>query len=111
MYSKYKAKKTKVDGITFDSRKEANRYKELKLLERAGVIKSLELQPKFLLQEEYIKDGKTIKEITYKADFMYYDGEKNKVVIEDVKGFKTDVYRLKKKLFEYKYKNLKIMEV
>lgn len=110
MYSKYKAKKTKVDGITFDSKKEAKRYTELKLLERAGVIKSLELQPKFVLQEEYIKDGKKIKAITYKADFMYWDNEKNKKIIEDVKGFKTDVYKLKKKLFEFRYKDLRIVE-
>ena len=109
--SKYRAIKTVVDGITFDSRKEGGRYGELRLLEKAGVIEDLCLQPHFLLQEAYSKNGRTVREIEYIADFSYYDLEKDKFVVEDVKGLKTDVYRLKKKIFEYKYPDLEISEI
>lgn len=109
--NKYKAIKTVVDGVTFDSRKEGRRYRELRLLEQAGVIEDLCLQPHFLLQEAYVKNGKSVRKIEYIADFSYYDLEKKKFVVEDVKGLKTDVYRLKKKIFEYKYPDLEISEI
>lgn len=109
--SKYKAKKTEIDGIVFDSRKEAKRYTELKLLERANEIKDLELQPSFLLQESFRKNNKTHRKIEYIADFKYFDIRKDKWIVEDVKGMKTDVYKLKKKLFEYKYGDLEIIEI
>lgn len=103
MKSKYNAKKTVVDGITFDSRKEARRYQELKLMQRSGVIKDLSLQPSFLLQDKFKYQGKTQRKIEYIADFMYWDCVKMCFVVEDVKGMKTDVYKLKKKLFLKKY--------
>lgn len=102
-YRKYRAKKAIVDGITFDSKKEAGRYQELKLLERAGAIKDLSLQPNFLLQDKFQYKEKTERKIEYIADFQYYVVKDKKWVIEDVKGFKTDVYKLKKKLFLKKY--------
>lgn len=111
MKSKYRAIKTTVDGIEFDSKKEAMRYQELKLLQKAGVIKDLSLQPNFLLQEAYRKNGRTVRKIEYIADFSYYDLEKDKFMVEDVKGLKTDVYRLKKKIFEFKYPDLEIIEI
>lgn len=92
MYNKYKAKKTVVDNITFDSKKEANRYCELKLLERAKVISNLQLQVPYIL----IPKSKYGHAIKYVADFVYE--ENNKIVIEDVKGVKTPVYRIKKRL-------------
>lgn len=104
--SKYGNKKVLIDGIKFDSMAEGRRYKELKLMQRAGIIKELELQPKFLLQESFKKNGKTYKKIEYIADFKYT--EKGKTVIEDVKGKETEVFKLKHKLFEYKYKNLEL---
>ena len=107
--SKYNAKKIMVDGITFDSKKEAKRYTELKLLERAGKITGLELQPEFELQPAFDKDGKHYRKITYKADFHYIEDGQN--IVEDVKGYRTDVYKLKKKLFEYKYQGLTIKEL
>lgn len=110
-YRKYKAVKTTVDGIKFDSKKEARRYQELKLLEKAGVIKDLGLQPNFLLQDKFKKNGKTYRKIEYIADFIYWDCEKNCTVIEDVKGLKTQVYSIKKKLFEFKYPDLEIREI
>ena len=103
--NKYKAKKAIVDGIVFDSRKEAKRYIELKKLEEMGSIRNLSLQVQFELipSFEIVIDGKKRKRrpITYVADFVYYrDDEK---VIEDVKGLRTPVYKIKKKLFEYRY--------
>jgi hypothetical protein len=109
--SKYSNETAMVDEIGFDSRKEARRYKELKLLEKGGVIKDLRLQPHYELQPKYKKNGSTVRSITYVADFEYYDNEKQKLVIEDVKGMKTKTYRLKKKIFEYKYPDLEITEV
>lgn len=108
--NKYNNKKVQVDMYVFDSIRESQRYKELKLLERAGEISNLELQPKFLLQESFKKNGKTYKAINYIADFMYE--EKGKVIVEDVKGIQTDVFKLKHKLFEHEYPQyeLKIIE-
>ncbi|MGF0095027.1 DUF1064 domain-containing protein [Peptoniphilus sp. SGI.035] len=101
--SKYNSIKTIVDGIKFDSKKEARRYKELKVLERAGTIKELELQPRFLLQDKFKLEGTTHRKIEYVADFKYWDKEKETWIVEDVKGVKTDVYKLKKKIFLKKY--------
>lgn len=97
--NKYNAKKTVVDGIEFDSIREADRYCELKLLEKAKEIRDLELQPRFLLQDKFKdKMGTTHRKIEYVADFMYIDKDDKKIV-EDVKGMMTGVYKLKKKLF------------
>lgn len=103
--SKYNNKKTIIDNIKFDSRAEANRYIELKLLEKAGKISDLELQPKFELQEKYINNkGEKVRAITYKADFSYI--ENGKLIVEDVKGVETKEFKLKKKLFENKYRDI-----
>lgn len=108
---KYHNRKTVVDGITFDSAAEAGRYTELKLLERAGKIKDLRLQPKFELIPAFQKNGKKYRKTTYIADFSYFDNESMKNVVEDVKGVKTQVFALKKKLFEYRYPDLTLTEV
>ena len=105
MTHKYHAKKTAVNGITFDSRKEAERYKELKALERVGKIDRLELQPRFVLMDGFRYEGKAIRKIEYVADFLYRDLATLELVVEDVKGVKTDVYKLKKKLFLRRYGN------
>lgn len=103
--NKYNARKTIVDGIKFDSRKEAKRYVELKEMERKGLIRDLNLQVPFELIPSFtiFVDGKIRKRrnIRYIADFVYFENDKE--VVEDVKGRKTDVYKLKKKLFEYVY--------
>ena len=108
---KYKNKKTIVDDIQFDSKLEANRYKELKLLQKSGKIKELQLQPSFELIPSFKKNGKTFRKSTYKADFSYIDTATGETVIEDTKGFITELYKLKKKLFEYKFPNLSIKEI
>jgi len=108
--NKYRNIKTEIDGITFDSKKEAGYYGDLKLRKRAGDIKDFKLQPKFLLQEAFTKNGKHYSAITYIADFEihHYDGS---IEIVDCKGKKTQVYSLKKKLFEKRYPDLTIKEV
>ena len=109
--SKYKAIKTDVDGITFASRKEANRYAELKLLEKAGVIKDLQLQRVFtLIGEQRDKNGKILEHpVKYIADFVYKN-QNGETVVEDAKGMKTDVYKIKRKLMLSIY-GIRIQEV
>lgn len=111
MYRKYHNKKTVADGIKFDSKLEAERYAQLKMMERAGVIRDLELQPEYELIPSFKKDCKTWRKTVYKADFRYILAENDKTIIEDVKGSTaviTDVFRLKQKLFEYRYPELSI---
>ena len=109
--NKYRNKKIVIDGIEFDSRLEVNRYCQLKILERAREIKDLRRQVEFIIQPSYKKNNKTIRAIKYIADFVYYDVRKEKTIIEDTKGFKNEVYKLKKKIFEYKYPDLEITEI
>lgn len=123
MRNKYQAIKTCVNGIEFDSRKEARRYQELLLLQRAGEIKNLELQKKYVLipalYETYerigkkgqkLKDGKRLleKECSYIADFVYE--ENGKEIVEDTKGVKTKDYIIKRKLMLYVH-GIRIREV
>ena len=126
--NKYQAIKTCVNGIEFDSRKEARRYQELLLLQRAGVIQDLRMQEKFLLipsQFETIDTGEVYKSgskkgtpktkevciekpVVYVADFVYTkDGE---IIVEDTKGFKTKDYIIKRKLMLYTH-GIRIREV
>lgn len=96
--NKYGAKKTTIDGKTFDSIKEANRYTSLLLLQRAGVISNLQTQVKYvLIPTQRDAEGKLLeKECSYKADFVYNrDGQ---TIVEDTKGFKTPEYNIKRKL-------------
>ena len=93
--SKYKNVKVKLDGITFDSKKEAVHYAYLKSLEKRGVITDLQLQTKL----DFKIDGKKI--FTYKPDFEYNDEFGHHIV--DVKGIQTPVFKLKKKLIEAQY--------
>lgn len=106
---KYGAKRTTVDGITFASQKEARRYQELKLLEKAGAILTLGLQPSFKLKVAG-RHG-ILRDIgEYVADFSYTDVRTEQYVVEDVKGFKTPLYRWKKKHVEAQY-GIQIREI
>lgn len=109
--NKYRNIKTTVDGIEFDSIKEADYYCQLKLLKRAGEIKDFGLQPRYELQPTFRKNGTTHRSITYVADFVI-DNNDGTTEIIDIKGVETQVFKIKKKLFEYKYpdKNLKIIK-
>lgn len=96
--SKYRNKITELDGIKFHSAKEAKRYAELKLHEKSKLISDLRLQVKFELIPKLIINGKTERSISYVADFVYnQDGNQ---VVEDVKGMKTDVYKIKYRLMK-----------
>lgn len=103
--SKYHSKKEIIDNIVFDSKSEARRYKDLKILERAGKITDLKLQPVFPL---LLSDKETRN---YKADFMYFEKETGKTVVEDVKGVKTPVYKLKKVRFLHLYPQYDFREI
>jgi hypothetical protein len=102
--SKYKAKPTTLGGYVFDSKAESKRYMDLFLLKQSGKISELTLQPKFVLLEKFRYHGKGIRAIHYVADFQYK--EKDKFIVEDVKGMKTPVYELKLKLFLSLYGDL-----
>lgn len=108
-WNKYHAKKVVKDGHTFDSKKEAGRYTELKILEKAGIISRLKCQVPFELIPAQYENGKCIeRSCKYFADFTYWqDGQ---YIVEDAKGVKTDAYRIKKKAMLYKY-GVKIREV
>lgn len=102
---KYGARKVVVDGLTFDSRGEANRYGELRLMERAGLIKCLVLQPEFVLQDAFTDaEGRRWQAIKYRADFQYVEG--GKTIVEDFKGVETAEFKLKRKLFLNRYRDV-----
>ena len=106
--AKYGNIKTEVDGHHFDSKKEAEFYVELKMREKAGEVSDIILQPRYELQEAFSKNGKRYRKIEYVADFQYTENGIKRVV--DVKGMKTQVYKLKRKMFEHKYEDLEITE-
>lgn len=120
--NKYKNQKITIDNITFDSKKEADRYFELRILDKAGKIADLKRQVKYILipaQREPdkigvrggITKGKLIeRECAYIADFVYKDLEKGELVVEDTKGFRTPEYIIKRKLMLYQY-GIRIKEV
>lgn len=103
--SKFHNKKTIVDDILFDSQMESHYYLYLKELKEQGVVVDFKLQPVFILQEGFSKDGKRIQPIKYIADFevTYNDGH---VEIIDVKGKITEAFRIKRKILLYKYRNV-----
>lgn len=120
--SKYGADKVEINGIKFDSKREARRYRELALLERAGSITDLRLQVKFVLipaQREPdtigkrggVKRGKLIeRECAYIADFVYTDTSTGEQVVEDTKGMRTTEYIIKRKLMLYVH-GIRIKEI
>lgn len=110
MPSKYYSKKVKVDGIVFDSKKEADYYCQLRLLQKANIVKEFQMQVPFELQPKYRYKGKLVRAISYIADFVvtYADGKKEVI---DVKGYRTKDYRLKKKMLLYKYPEMDFKEV
>ena len=120
--NKYSNKKVVVDGVTFDSKREANRYQELLFLERVGEIKNLKTQVKYTLipsqfekvwnpRKKAYEKGKCLeRECSYIADFVYVDIKSGEIVVEDTKGFKTKDYIIKRKLMLYVH-DIKIKEI
>lgn len=110
--SKYGNRKTMtMDGVLHDSQKEANRWAELKLLERVGLIKDLRRQVEYeLIPAQYI-DGKCVERaVKYKADFVYHSVDLNKMVVEDTKGMRTKDYIIKRKLMLWVHR-IRIKEI
>lgn len=101
---KYHNQLTEIDGIKFHSLKEAERYTILTLMEKSGGISNLELQKKYVLIPK-IPAVKGVcpasRECCYIADFVYLDNKTGKTIVEDVKGIRTEVYKIKKKLMRY----------
>lgn len=108
MQAKYFNHKTIYNGNVYDSKKEAKRAYELDMMQRAGLISNLEKQKVFELQPSFKSNGKTERAITYVADFVYTQG--GKTIVEDTKGFRTDVYKIKRKLLMYKYPDITFIE-
>lgn len=106
--NKYHNTKVIYNGIKFDSQREKNYYIKLQLLQEYKIIEDLKRQVKFELQPSFEINGKKVRAINYIADFTYR--EKGKLHVIDVKGVRTNEYKLKKKMFEYKY-NIEIEEV
>lgn len=107
--NKFHAQKTTVNGVVYDSKKEAKRAVELQYLEKIGQIQDLRQQVEFVLQDGFVNnEGKKIRAIVYVGDFCYtQDGVK---IIEDAKGFRTKEYSIKKKLLMHKYPEYKFIE-
>lgn len=101
---------TEVEGIRFDSRKEAKYYADLLWLQRTGTVKSIELQPEFVLQPSYEREGKKVRPIIYRADFKVTEADGH-VYYVDTKGMRTQVYLIKKKMLLYRYPDIDFREV
>ena len=110
--SKYGAQKTEYDGIVFDSKREALRWRELALLQRAGEITDLRRQVKFILVPAQVDENGKIAEraVSYVADFVYSDARSGETVVEDAKGMHTREYIIKRKLMRYVH-GIRIREV
>lgn len=112
MANKYGAKKIEIDGHVFDSKRESEYYTKYKKMVDNGLLASVELQPKFELQEHFRDDGgKMERAINYTADFLLTAPDGAQTVVE-VKGFKTRDYILRRKMFKYKFRDkYKFVEV
>ena len=110
--NKYHAKKTVLDGVKFDSKKESKDWLQLKALESLGIISNLQRQVVFELQPAYVNNqGNKVRAIQYIADFVYKKDGKMYVVDTKSPATRTPVYKIKKKLFEAKFKDYIFVEI
>ena len=107
MINKYNNKKTVIDGIVFDSKDESLYYEALKNMKANGLIKDYKLQPKFELQEAFVKNGKKYRAINYIADFRVINNDGSAYIV-DIKGILTTEFKIKMKLFNYKYPDIEL---
>ena len=108
--NKYKNQKIEYDGMLFDSKKEYSFYIKFKLMEKSGEIQNLRRQVEYILMDNFVLNGKKYRKTSYIADFVYeQDGETHVIDVKS-KVTKTEVYKLKKKIMEYKY-GIEIEEV
>ena len=108
--NKFNAQKTTLDEIEFHSKKEADYYAELLILQKAGEVTKIELQPAYELVPEQWHEGRKIQPVTYIADFRVTCAD-GRVVVVDTKGHKTQLYRVKKKLLLWRYPGIDFLEV
>jgi hypothetical protein len=106
---KYKNRKVTIDNIIFDSAAEGDRYCQLKIMQQVGIISELEVHPVYSLQTAFTREGKKEHGINYEGDFRYV--ENGHVVVEDVKGMRLPVYKIKRLLFLTKYPNIEFREL
>lgn len=111
--TKYHAKKTTIGNITFDSKVEATRYQQLMLLEKAGEIQALHLQPEFQITKGWVdcETGEKTRSRFYVGDFMYIDKNAERIIVEDVKGMETPEFRLKWDLVKSQYPEYEFRKV
>lgn len=100
--SKYGNRKVEIDGLTFDSKAEALYYSKLKKMHERGEILFFRTQPRYRLLDGFEKDGKRHRPIDYIADFEVHHKD-GSIEVVDIKGYKTDVFRIKEKMFNAKY--------
>ena len=102
--SKYGAKKVTIDGITFDSKAEGRYYEHLQKLKKSGVVDDFAMQKVFTLLDKFAhpQTGKTVRAVTYRADFEVYYSD-GRVEVVDIKGFMTPEFRIKAKMFMFRY--------
>jgi uncharacterized Zn finger protein (UPF0148 family) len=104
---KYKNVHVEADNYKFDSKAERNRYHQLKYMQKEREISDLKVHPVYELLPDFTHEGKIIKGISYEADFSYM--KNGKLIVEDVKGVKTDVFKLKYKMFINKYPEIQFI--
>ena len=104
--TKYNSRRVTIDGYTFDSVRESQRYGELKLMEKAGEIRNLDVHPEIELQPRFFYLGERIRAIKYEADFSYV--ENGMKVFEDLKGCETQLFRVKWKMLLYQFRNFPV---
>lgn len=103
--SKYNSRRVSIDGYTFDSIRESQRYSELKLMEKAIEIINLEVHPTIELQPVFTYRGKQIRAIKYEADFKYFSYIDGVIIYEDLKGYETQMFKLKWKMLLYQFRD------
>lgn len=107
--NKYGNRRVASDGYTFDSQAEFLRYRELRLLERAGIITGLRVHPRYEIIPGFRHNGKKVRATYYEPDFVYVEG--GRTIAEDIKGKATQVYRIKMRLFILQYEDIEFREV
>ena len=103
--NKYNASTSESDGVKFDSKAEARRYAELQILLKSGKIKNLVTHPAFEILPAFEYMGQKVRAMNYSADFMYYDNELGRTIIEDVKGYPTREFKTRWKMIQYQNRN------
>lgn len=109
--AKYNARPVTIDGYRFDSTAEYRRFQALILMQQAGEILDLKVHPRFEILRGFMRDGVKYRPTFYEADFQYVDCSDDEIIVEDVKGARTPLYLLKRKMFLSQYYGLAFKEI